>query len=110
MAEQTSTPKPARTPKAAGAAAGKAAGHDTPRQAAQAAVDSAKRQLRLPLLGSVALPPPDHMAWYGGVVALAAFELIEWPVALVLALGKVLADNRSNKTIQAFGEALEDAG
>ena len=67
-------------------------------------------RLHLPVIGKVVLPPPDHLVWYGAVAAMTAVELIEWPYALVLDVGKVLADNRSNRAIQSFGQALEDAG
>lgn len=78
--------------------------------AAETALDRNRTALRLPLLGDTSLPPVDHLVWYAGVGVLTALELIEWPVALVLALGKVLADNRSSRTLRSFGAALEEAG
>jgi len=62
------------------------------------------------VLGDVQLPPPQHLVWYAGVAALVAVECIEWPIALVLATGKILADNRHSAVLQEFGEALEEAG
>jgi hypothetical protein len=44
------------------------------------------------------------------VAALAALECIEWPVAVVLAVGKALADNQHSRLLVEFGEALEEAG
>jgi len=78
--------------------------------AAAKAVERNITSLRLPWLGKVSLPPIDHLAWYGSVATLAAIELIEWPVAVLLAAGKVLADNRNHRTLRAFGEALEEVG
>jgi hypothetical protein len=75
--------------------------------AADEAVQRNLTVFRLPVVGRVSLPPLEHLAWYGGVAALTAAELIEWPVALVLAVGRVLADNRSHRTLRSFGEALE---
>jgi hypothetical protein len=66
--------------------------------------------LSLPVVGDVQLPPLHHLVWYGGVAALLALECLEWPVALVLASGKVLADNRHSAMLAEFGEALEEAG
>ena len=66
--------------------------------------------LSLPVMGDVQLPPPHHLIWYGGVAALVALECIEWPVAVVLATGKMLADNRHSAIAREFGEALEEAG
>ena len=75
--------------------------------AAGEAVDSNVTMLRLPVVGRVSLPPVDHLVWYGGVAVLTAVEMIEWPIALVLVVGRVLADNRTHRTVRAFGEALE---
>ncbi|MGI8493096.1 MAG: hypothetical protein ACR2KC_06495 [Acidimicrobiales bacterium] len=55
------------------------------------------------------LPPPEHLVFYAGIVLLAAVELIEWPVALVIGVGKMLSDNRSHKTLRDLGEALQEA-
>ena len=64
----------------------------------------------LPLVGDVTLPPPQHLVWYAGVAALVAVECVEWPVALLLATGKALADNRHSAVLREFGDALEEAG
>jgi hypothetical protein len=64
----------------------------------------------LPVVGEVSLPPPQHLVWYAGVAALVALECVEWPVALLLATGKALADNRHSAVIREFGDALEEAG
>jgi hypothetical protein len=37
------------------------------------------------------LPPPSRLLFYAGVGALAAFEVIEWPVAAVVAAGTYVA-------------------
>jgi hypothetical protein len=44
-----------------------------------------------------------------GIAALAALEIIEWPIRLTLAAGHLLAATRGNKALQAFGDALEQA-
>jgi hypothetical protein len=73
-------------------------------------MDEHDLKVSLPVLGDVQLPPPHHLVWYGGVAALVALECIEWPIALVLATGKALADNRHSAMFREFGEALEEAG
>ncbi|MEV8511775.1 hypothetical protein [Dactylosporangium sp. NPDC051484] len=40
------------------------------------------------------LPPPSRMLYYGGVGALAALGVIEWPVAGALAVGLWIAGRR----------------
>jgi hypothetical protein len=78
-------------------------------RAAHHAVEQTSAHVTLPLIGCVTLPPPQHMAWYAGVGALAVLEIIDWPIAVVLAIGKALADDRGNRTVEAFGRALDEA-
>jgi hypothetical protein len=47
----------------------------------QAAVDAHR---------GVDLPPPRELAYLGGIAALTAVELIEWPVGLALAAGHLV--------------------
>ncbi|MCV7077305.1 hypothetical protein [Mycobacterium szulgai] len=68
-----------------------------------------KFAVNLPVVGPVHIPPPDHLAYYGGLAALAVLELIDWPVALVIATGHIMANNHHNRLLEEFGEALEDA-
>ncbi|MEZ0364026.1 hypothetical protein ACAG26_10060 [Mycobacterium sp. pUA109] len=65
--------------------------------------------VNLPLLGKVTVPRPDQLAYYGGLLALAAFEIIDWPVAIAVAAGHILAQNHHNQLLEQFGEALEEA-
>jgi hypothetical protein len=41
---------------------------------------------------------------------LTAAGLVELPIAVALAAGKALSDDRSNKTLQDLGDVLEEAG
>ncbi|MEU0506481.1 hypothetical protein [Nocardia sp. NPDC005998] len=63
----------------------------------------------LPVVGRVRIPPPEHLAYYGALGALAVAEIIEWPVALVLATGHWLVENQHNRLAHEVGEALEEA-
>ncbi|WP_433761459.1 hypothetical protein [Nocardia sp. CA-135398] len=63
----------------------------------------------LPVIGRVRLPRPEHLAYYGALSALAAAEIIEWPVALALAAGHWLVQDQHNRVAHEIGEALEDA-
>lgn len=65
--------------------------------------------VNLPIVGQVAIPRPEQLAYYVGLAALAAFELIDWPIALVIATGHILASNHHNRMLEEFGEALEEA-
>jgi xanthosine utilization system XapX-like protein len=65
--------------------------------------------VNLPVVGRVRIPRPEQVAYYGALGALAALEIIEWPVALAIAAGHALAQNQHNRVAQEIGEALEDA-
>ncbi len=65
--------------------------------------------VNLPVVGSVEIPRPDELAYFGGLAALAAFELIDWPVALVIAAGHFLASSHHNRILEELGDAMEEA-
>jgi xanthosine utilization system XapX-like protein len=65
--------------------------------------------LNLPLVGRVRIPRPEHVAYFGALGVLAAVEIIDWPIALVIAAGHVLVNNEHNRVAEQVGEALEDA-
>lgn len=78
------------------------------RKAAQVVQQREQVQLALPMLGTVRLPHPKDMAYYTGVAALLGLELLEWPAAVALAAGHALMNQHQNRTLQEFGEALEE--
>lgn len=63
----------------------------------------------LPVIGRVAVPRPEQLAYYGGLALLAAFEIIDWPVAAAVAAGHILASNHRSEVLEQIGEALEEA-
>ncbi|GAB3228374.1 hypothetical protein RMN56_11490 [Micromonospora halotolerans] len=67
------------------------------------------RRVEIPLLGEVAVPPPDKLAYYAGLGVLAALQVIEWPLALVVTAGHLLADQHYSGLVKGVGEALESA-
>jgi hypothetical protein len=64
--------------------------------------------VNLPVVGQLEIPRPEQLAYYGGLAALAVFELIDWPVALVIAAGHLLASNHHNRLLEELGEAMEE--
>src|SRR6204780_6001820 len=66
--------------------------------------------ITLPVIGQVEIPRPEQLAYYGGLAALAALELIDWPVAVVIAAGHLLASNHHNRLLEELGEDIEEAG
>jgi hypothetical protein len=79
------------------------------RLAALQAIEQNSVRLNLPCVGTVRLPPPQYLAWYGGIAAVVALGFMEWPVAAALAVGHLLAHDQHNRLIHDFGEALEEA-
>ncbi len=64
--------------------------------------------ITLPLVGiRLTMPPPDHLAWYVGLGAMAVVELIEWPVALVIAAGHAIAQDTHHPTVANLAEGAE---
>ncbi|MBV9514018.1 MAG: hypothetical protein JO280_08285 [Mycobacteriaceae bacterium] len=68
-----------------------------------------RMSVNLPMVGRVQLPRPEHLAYYGGLGVLAALQLLEWPLALVLGVGHALAENHHSRVAQELGEALDEA-
>ena len=77
--------------------------------AAERAVQRNSTHVDLPVIGVVHLPAREELAFIGGVTALAAVGILEWPVALLLGIGHTLSTNRHNNLMRAFGEALTEA-
>lgn len=67
------------------------------------------RRVEVPLLGEMAVPPPDKVAYYAGLGVLAALQVIEWPLAVVITAGHLLADQHMSGLVKGVGEALESA-
>jgi hypothetical protein len=79
------------------------------REAVQKIREAQTFAVDLPVVGRVRLPRPEKLAFYGALGVLAAVEIIEWPVALVLATGHLLLQDEHSRVAQQIGEALEDA-
>ncbi|NMH99887.1 hypothetical protein [Pseudonocardia acidicola] len=63
--------------------------------------------VQVPVLGTVIVPPPEKVAFYAGIGVLAALGLVEWPIALIITVGHVLADQQHFRLARGVGEALE---
>lgn len=59
--------------------------------------------------GVIRLPQAQRLAYYAGLAALAAFGVLDWPVAAVLGIGHLLAEDHHHRVLAEFGEALSDA-
>lgn len=65
---------------------------------------------RVPLFGTrLGRPSRGSLAWYVGLGAMTALEVIDWPVALIVATSHALADHTRNPTARELGEGTETA-
>lgn len=71
--------------------------------------DAESFAVQLPGLGRVRIPRPEQLAYFGGLAVLAAVEIIDWPVALIIATGHALASQHHNQLAEQLGEAIEEA-
>jgi hypothetical protein len=70
---------------------------------------SGRARLKLPVLGTVDLPPRDLLIYLGGLTALSVVGIIEWPITAVIGVGHLLAAKRNNRALHDLGEAMEQA-
>ena len=64
-----------------------------------------QRMSQLPLPGArmaAAMPTgtPGRVLWWGGLAALAAFDIVEWPVAIVVGAGEWVAEQYAKSAAQ----------
>jgi hypothetical protein len=50
------------------------------------------------------VPDPKRLLWWGGLAALAALEVIEWPVAVVVAAGSYVAERMARQDVRRDSE------
>ncbi|MCV7026439.1 hypothetical protein H7I77_24305 [Mycolicibacterium novocastrense] len=73
-------------------------------------VEEAERfSIRLPVIGRVGVPRPDQLAFYGALGLLAAIEVIDWPVALLLGAGHAVAVRHLNGESAEGSDGASDA-
>jgi hypothetical protein len=54
-------------------------------------------------------PPIEHLAFYIGLGALVAVNVVEPPIAVALTVGHLLLDFTRRPGLDALGEALDEA-
>jgi hypothetical protein len=65
--------------------------------------------ITVPLVGlRLPVPPPEALTFYGGLAALAAIDLVDWPLAVVIAIGHELARSR-RPGVRGLAESVESA-
>jgi len=80
-----------------------------PGMAVMAAIRGEKVFLKLPWLGEVDLPSGPHLIWFAGAIALAAIDVVDWPIALLMIVGKALSDSERSEPVRTLGKVMESA-
>jgi hypothetical protein len=92
----------------AGKASGTTPGPRGSSAVAEAVTERHSMSFTVPVIGRVSLGEPKHLPFYAGIAVLAAVGVIEWPVAGIVMVGKLLADNAHREVLRDFGSALEE--
>lgn len=67
-------------------------------------------KVTLPVTGwTIELPPRREWPWLGGVVLVAALDIIDWPVALVIAIGHTILTKSHNEQLRELADGIETA-
>lgn len=77
-----------------------------PEKTTSAATDNSRESrpaVRLPVVGQLPLPSTGKLLWLGGLGAMMALELIDWPVALVAAAGTYVAEQAAKNAARTPG-------
>jgi hypothetical protein len=48
-----------------------------------------------------------RLGWYAGLAVMAAVEIIEWPLALMMMLGHEIAHRTHSQALRDFAEGIE---
>ncbi|GAC1316104.1 MAG: hypothetical protein NVSMB12_12570 [Acidimicrobiales bacterium] len=58
---------------------------------------------------SVTLPHQKEWPWLAGVALVAAFDVIDWPVALLLGIGHTIVTNSRNQQLRELADGMDSA-
>lgn len=71
-------------------------------------IERAKKfSVKVPLVGTVRVPPPDQLAFYGVLGVLAAVSVIDWPVALAVGAGQAILSRHMSEQKGGASSAAE---
>ena len=51
--------------------------------------------------------PHARVGWYAGLAVMAIFEVIEWPLAIVMMVGHEIAHRTHTQALRHFAEGVE---
>ena len=66
--------------------------------------------MKLPILDlELHKPTKGSLAWYAGIGAMTTAGVIEWPLALIVVSGHVIAQNSGSPAVAGAAEGAESA-
>ncbi|MEU5841367.1 hypothetical protein [Rhodococcus sp. NPDC047139] len=72
--------------------------------------DAERFAVRLPGVGHIPVPRPEQMAYFAGLAALVAFDMLDWPVAVAIGAGQFLLAEGSHTLAGHDGRARTESG
>jgi hypothetical protein len=66
-----------------------------------------RRNTRIPHARAAARLPHPRVGWYAGLAVMAAVEIIEWPLAILMMVGHEIAHRVHSKALREFAEGVE---
>lgn len=63
--------------------------------------------VQLPGLGRLILPDKQGLVWYAGIGMMAAVEMIEWPIAALVAGTHFIENHTHNRDLQQLADGIE---
>jgi hypothetical protein len=64
-------------------------------------------RVTVPLINFTIEVPRELIPFYVGLGAVVALELVDWPIALLIAAGHTLGSRSHNQVLRELGEGLE---
>jgi len=66
-----------------------------------------RRNTSMPRSRRVTRQPYPRLGWYAGLAVMAAIEIIEWPLAIVMMLGHEIAHRAHSQALRDFAAGVE---
>jgi len=66
-----------------------------------------RRSTAMPHSRKATQRPHPRLGWYAGLAVMAAIEIIEWPLAIMMMLGHEIAHRAHSRALRDFAEGVE---
>jgi len=80
---------------------------ETKRRRTRRRTATQRRNTSRPRSRQVTQHPHPRLGWYAGLAVMAAIEIIEWPLAIVMMLGHEIAHRAHSQALRDFAEGVE---